>query len=236
MRGNLHKIMNSKNTKKLLFILSFLLPIIIMFIVYALLNQWPLGEKSLIVDWDIKEQYSNYFAYLKTVLKGENNFIYSFSKVLGGDFIGLAGYYLLSPFNILFLILDNLKLEIVIFIITLLKLGASGLTFNLFISKKFKVSYYNLLFSTSYALMAYNIVYQQNLMWLDGIILLPLVILGIDNIIEDKSFLLYAISLALAIFSNYYIGYMIGIISIIYFFYAISFKIKIPLKENLKKY
>ena len=79
-----------------------------------------------------------------------------------------------------------------------------------------KVSPYSMLFSIAYALMGYMLVYQQNIMWLDGVILLPLVIMGIDRIFENRSFLFYSFFLGLSLVTNYYIGYMICIFSVIY--------------------
>jgi len=65
------------------------------------------------------------------------------------------------------------------------------------------------LFSLSYALMGYTIVYQLNLMWLDGIIFLPLIAYGLEKLMTEKRGWIYSVFLGLALFSNYYIGYMI---------------------------
>ena len=105
---------------------------------------------------------------------------------------------------------------------TLLKIGLCGLTFYLFINS-LKSSYASILFSTAYALMGYNIIYHHNIMWLDGVILLPLVIWGIHKLFEEKSANLYIFSLSTAIITNYYIGYMICIFSVLYFcYYSLS--------------
>ena len=87
-----------------------------------------------------------------------------------------------------------------------------------------------------YALCAYNIVYSQNLLWLDGVIILPLVFLGIDRLIEKEKPLLFYSMLVLTIFCNYYIGYMTCIASLVYFIYKLYLKnnYKISLKDNKK--
>jgi len=105
-------------------------------------------------------------------------------------------------------------------IITLLKIGFCGTTFAVYINKTFKKpGLLTVVFSIFYALMAYNIIYQLNIMWLDGVICLPIIMLGIDRIIEQKKPLLYYIFLTFAILTNYYIGYMICIFSLMYFIY-----------------
>lgn len=212
------------------YVVSFLIPVAIMLVVYRYINLWPFGDRSIIPYWDMREQYSSYFEYLKTILTGQNDFVYTFSKVLGGDIIGLMGYYLSSPFNILFIILNDVKIDIVILIITLLKLGFCGLNFYIFANSKSSRQVMNLIFSSSYALMAYNIVYQQNIMWIDGVMWLPIIALGIEKILDNGNCATYVLSLSVAIVSNYYIGYMLGLFSVLYFFY-----LKISSKQFTKK-
>ena len=133
--------------------------------------------------------------------------------------LGLAYYYLISPFNLILLLFPSNMITEAIFIMTLLKVGACGLTASIFINKTFKIKYASVIFSTAYALSAYNIAYQQNIMWLDGVILLPVILMGIDRIIEKNKSLLYIITLFLAITTNFYIGFIICIFSCIYFAY-----------------
>ena len=59
----------------------------------------------------------------------------------------------------------------------------------------------------------------MNIMWMDGMMLLPLVALGIEEIILKGKYKLYMIVLFMVVVSNYYIGYMICIFSVVYFFY-----------------
>ena len=54
-------------------------------------------------------------------------------------------------------------------------------------------------------------------MWLDGMIILPLLALGIENLINKGSGKLYLFSLVYILYSSYYMGYMCCIFSVIYF-------------------
>ena len=58
-------------------------------------------------------------------------------------------------------------------------------------------------------------------MWLDAVILLPLVVAGIDDIVHSKKNILYIISLSLTLITNYYVGFMVCIFSLMYFIYKI---------------
>ena len=73
-------------------------------------------------------------------------------------------------------------------------------------------------FSTLYALCAYAVVMQHNTMWIDNLIYLPLILLGVENIIKNGKYKMFIITLSLAIMSNFYIGYMTCIFVALYIF------------------
>ena len=198
---------------------AFLLPVLLMLIVYGLTGIYPLGaaDKNLLTI-DMSHQYINFYSYLKEILTGHHSLFYSFSKTIGGNLAGFSAYYLMSPLNLLLLFFSTEQLPLVVLLITLIKIGLCGLTFYLLVAGK-ECSWQGWIFSTAYALMAYNIVYQLNLMWLDGVILLPLVVLGILWICRKKSPFLYMVTLFLAILTNYYIGFMLCIFSVLFFLY-----------------
>jgi len=222
---------NSKKQKVFLSITAFTVPAILMLVVYACNGMFPFGNKSILVG-DLSNQYISYFSYYKEILKGERSFLYTFSKNLGGDMIGLTAYYLLSPLNLILLFFSTDKLHLAVEIITLMKIGICGGTFYYCLTQNEEKSsnWFGIVFSTAYALMAYNIMYQQNIIWLDGIMILPLVIAGIRNIVQGKSPLLYLISLVIAIVTNYYIGFMICIFSVLFFGYHLFFENKVKNK------
>jgi len=177
----------------------------------------PFGDTSLFVT-DLRNQYVPYFSYFRDSLSSGESLFYSFSKTMGGEMVGLTAYYLLSPFNILFLFFEQSNFPLVLSLITLLKTGAAGLTMFLYLSKGTKtITYINTLFSTAYALCSYMVTYYQNIIWLDSLIFLPLIIWGIDNLFKRKHMYIYPLFLGIALIVNYYIAYMICIFSVLYF-------------------
>ena len=211
------------------YILSFIIPLIVMIILYTIVG--VIGGNKNILTVDLANQYIEFFNALKNILNGTISPFYSFSKTLGGNMFGLITYYLMSPFNLLIVLFDRIDLPKFVLIINILKIGTSGLTSYIYFNKTFKKENTSLAFSITYSLMAYNIVYSQNLLWLDGVIMLPLIFLGIDKLIEKKPLLFY-ITLTLSIIFNYYIGYMSCIASLIYFIYQSYLKEnKIDIKE-----
>ena len=59
--------------------------------------------------------------------------------------------------------------------------------------------------------------YNWNVMWLDVIVLAPLVILGIERLVKEGKCYLYCIALSLSILSNYYLSIMLCIFLVLYF-------------------
>lgn len=224
--------MQTKAKNSSIYLLSFIIPIIILFLVYMLIGIYPAGDKSILFR-DLDGQYISYFSELRNTILGNGSFAYSFSKEIGGGMVGLEAYYLMSPLNILLILFPKSMITEAVIIIILLKIGFCGLTFFIFLKNSFRnFGYYTLIFTTAYALMSYNIVYQTNIMWLDGVAMLPLVIIGIENIIYKNKSLMYIITLALSIIFNFYIGFIICIFSLIYFLY----KVFIHLNKNKLKF
>lgn len=212
-----------------IYIFSFIVPIMLMVVIYDLIGIYPTGDKT-IVNSDMYLQYVGFLGHIKDVLKGEANLFYSFSKSLGGNTVGLFAYYMASPLNLIIGLFPKAYIAEAIVVITLIKIGLSSLTFTIYLIQSFKKKDINvIMFSLCYCFMAYNINFQLNIMWLDGVVLLPLVMLGIDKLINEKKYKLYVISLFIAIVSNYYIGYMICIFSGLYFIYKLILNNKVKL-------
>lgn len=224
----LNKIKQNKN-----YILSFFIPFILLGLIYFSLGFF--SHKSILVS-DMAGQYKMVYMFFKHNLFTD----YTFSKGLGGAMIGTYAYYLMSPFNfIVFLFSDN-NLHLALLLIVWLKLSLSGTTMYFYLNKTFKNKKYLFLFSSCYALMGYTAAYYFHIMWLDAIIMLPILVYGIDKIVKNQNPILYFLSLLIIIYCNYYIGYMICIFSIIYFIYKfyISYtkeKVK-EIKSILKKF
>ena len=212
-----------KNLKKYLpEILTFIVPILIMLISCIINKTYPFGNEIL-PKYDGYYQYAGFTSYYKNVLLGNESLFYSFKGLLGYNFYATSIYYMFNPTNLLciFSTSENI-LEYYTFII-LLRIGLSGFTMCKYLKYKFKnqSNLRYIIFSISYALMAYNVCYFFNYMYFDTVVLFPIVVLGLDKLIYERKNRLYIISLTLSIISNFYIGYMVCIFSLLYFIYNI---------------
>ncbi len=213
------KILKIKDKNKAcIYALSFLLPFLCMGVIYALFKVFPFGDRTALV-MDLNGQYADFFAYYHRVLTGNESLLYSFGKEMGGNVFGLFTYYLSSPFFLLALFFPNKIMPEGIALITLLKVGSCGLTFAIFLKNVFKRCDLSVvLFSCCYALMTYSMHYAMCVMWLDAVVWLPLVLLGVERVIDGKSGWVFLIFYVMTVFANYYTAYMSTIFVVIYFF------------------
>lgn len=216
-------------------LLSFLIPLFIMLFYFIGRKMYPFGNSSLLTV-DLGQQYIDFFSYFRaTLLHHPTSFFYSFSQAIGGDMLGEWAYYLMSPFNLIFLLFPGKSILAGVMVVTLLKYALSGLTFGLLLKKTTRMtSLYIPLFATAYALMGWTIANQLNLLWLDAVILLPLVILGFEKLQQNSKSWAYTWWLGLLLIVNYYMGYMVCLFMILYFLYTTS-RVSLSVKQFLKK-
>ena len=201
-------------------ILSFLIPILIFRLVYVCFEVYPFGKGSVLV-LDLNGQYVYFFEALRNAIHGDMSLIYSWSRSLGGEFIGIYAYYLASPLSYLVALFPEGHITEALLFIILLKTGISGATMSFYL-KKTRPETKDLvvvIFSAMYALSAYAVTYAHNTMWIDAMMLLPLVIYGLEQLIDKHKFVLFIVTMTLTLVSTFYIGYMMCYFVFIYFFY-----------------
>lgn len=84
------------------------------------------------------------------------------------------------------------------------------------------------LFSCFYALSGFMAAYNYNIMWVDCVVLLPLILLGLERLVKEGRCGLYCVTLALSIYTNYYISIMICIFLVLYFLFLVVTEPKQP--------
>lgn len=217
---------------------AFLLPLSLMFLIHIGMEVWPFGENSVLV-LDLNGQYVYYFEEFARIIKGDANLLYSWTRTLGGEFLGIFAYYLCSPFTLIAALLPAKWMTESLLVIILSKVGMCGLTMSLYLTHSRKTKpFAAVLFGTMYALCAYGVIQSMNTMWIDAMYLFPIVILGVERLIRDGKPVLYTLTLTALLLTNYYIGYMACIFLVLYFFYAYAayknFDIKSFIKTGLR--
>lgn len=210
---------NSFLNRNIYCITSAVVAAVIILFAYIVWKFFPVGD-NIILRMDLYHQYAPLFAELYERIFGGHSLIYSFTSGLGSGFLGNYFNYLSSPTMLFVLIFGHKNIPEAIAAMVLVKAAASAYTFTYFlgkITKKSSVS--TAVFGLLYAFSGYFIAYYWNIMWLDAVVAFPLVILGIWYIIEKNNGLMYVLSLAFVMLTNYYMAYMVCILSVIFFLY-----------------
>ena len=192
---------------------------VIMIFAYIVWEFFPFGE-NIILRMDLYHQYAPLFAELYERIFGGDSLVYSFTSGLGSSFLGNYFNYLSSPTMLFVMIFGHYNIPEAIASMVLFKAAASAFTFTYFLSKISKKSdLATSAFGLLYAFCGYFIAYYWNIMWLDAVVVFPLVMLGIWYIVHEGKGLTYVLSLAFVMMTNYYMAYMTCILSVIFFLY-----------------
>jgi len=199
---------------KYLYWLSFLLPA-------CIFASYFIYRNHEILTVDLGQQYIDFLAFYKNNLfSNPLNFIFTFSSGLGNSFIGTWAYYLTSPFNFLLLIFPKSQLPEAILLIISLKIGSIGLSGFYYFQKFFNGDnkIFALAASLAFSLSGFVVSYNLNLMWLDSLILLPLLLDAIDKLEDKRRHYFYLTMITFLLWlTNFYTGFMVLFFGLLYF-------------------
>ncbi|MHC5228451.1 YfhO family protein [Enterococcus sp. LJL99] len=214
---------------------SFFIPFFIMVLVYLSIGIYPGSSRSVMAS-DSFSQFSNFHASFNNMLHGKQSIFYTWNASLGLNYLSLISYYLGGLFTPLVFFFKNQNIPDALYLITLLKIGSAGLAFWVFARNTYKLpEWTRVALSVSYALMSFATAHSEIIMWLDAFVYLPLVFLGIHRLMDLKKPTLLFVSYLLLFISNFYMGFMIGLFSFLYFF-ARSFTNWKRYKQSLLPY
>lgn len=195
-------------------------------LVYFRLGMEPFGTKSVAID-DARIQYIDFFTYYVDVLHGVRSLTYDFSNMLGGSSAGMFSYYLASPFNLLLYFFGKEGVYRFFNVAAALKLATAGATFSWYLQRRFADRIrpvFVIALSMGYALMQYQVAQSSNIMWLDGVYMLPLILLGVYEVLNRKTVWRLALAVTFCIFCNWYIAGLNCLFSGIWFVFEFFFR------------
>lgn len=189
----------------------FCLPALLFLALCAVMGFAPFGDSSILI-FDLSDQFVEFLCALK-----HGDVFFSWNNALGGSYIGTFSYYVSSPFSLLTLLCPNEHMPVAVVFLVALKLGLAGFTFSLLLRRR--TGHYDLTtlaFALCYALMSYNIAYAMSFMWLDGVLWLPVLLVGAEDILDGKPMWTLLGGLVVSFISSWYISYMTGIFCALY--------------------
>lgn len=204
------------NRRALLCLLTAAGMAVILGAVYALCGYWPFGPNS-VVTGDLNSQYIPFYAHFYDAARsGTGSLTYAGDMGLGNGSFALFAYYFASPFAWLYLFFAPETYGWLCCVVWALKILLASVVFVWYLDRHWGRCALFVPLGWCYGLMGYSVAYAQNVLWLDSVLLLPLVAAGLDDLAAGRRGLRFPLALAAAIFTNFYIGYMLCIFSALY--------------------
>ncbi|MBQ9956602.1 MAG: YfhO family protein [Ruminococcus sp.] len=186
-------------------------------IYFAIFGFYPLGERSVV--WcDMEQQYTPLLMELRDILL--NNGSVLLGRGGGGlNFWSVFLFFVSSPVNLLALFAQEEKMIVFVNIITVVKLSLASASVSYYFRKTFAEmpAHFNIILSVTYSFSGYAMMYYQNNMWLDMMIIFPLLMLSLFRLCKTGKWQTYYLTLCITMFLNFYISYMVVIFVVIAF-------------------
>lgn len=186
---------------------------------------YPFGTQQIAII-DMYHQYLPFLSELQDKLQSGGSLFFSWNGGGGSNFWNLIAYYGASPLNLLLAVFPGSLIMEAVTSILLLKIGLAAAFMAVFLRYAYgKSDTGTAVFAVLYALCSFVMAYYWCIMWMDAVMLLPLCMTGLHKLIDEGKFSLYTVSLALIVFSNYYIAIMVCIFILCY--YPVLYFIKV---------
>ncbi len=187
----------------------------------AALRLWPFGDHTLLTG-DLNSQYIAFFAWLRSALLNGEDISYAVGKALGGSMMGILLYYCAGPLNWLFLLVEPLQYDVVVTVLFGAKIVLGSVLMAFYLGRRVDgLGWKACPLGVAYGFCAYMMVYAQHIMWQDVVMLAPLVCYGVWKLANGGKPFCFALTLGFAIFSNFYIAFMLCIFSVFYFLFEL---------------
>ena len=211
-----NKIKDILKTHKYL-LLSFFLPVLLLEGIVIAEKIQPFGSESFLIV-DALHQYLPFFADYQEKLKSMDSMFYSFHAGLGYNFLGLWAYYLASPLNLVITLVSKSMLTMILSHLYVLKIALCCFTAAFYFRKRRGKDEISIVaFGMAYGLCSYMVGYSWNIMWMEVMMMLPLILYGIDKLIKEHDGRLYCFALFISLWCNFYMSYMTCLFLILWY-------------------
>lgn len=184
------------------------LPVLLLLALSAWGGIYPLGPESFLTE-DLKYQYIDFFTWFRHVLTGEANVFYSFAQGMGSNTWGLYSYYLASPFNFIILLFDEAHLTLAIYVIVALKLACMNTAMAWYLRRRFTLQRtWALALALCYTWSTWTATNLRNPLWLDALILLPLMAWSCRQLLRTGRFIGLSLLVAADVITCWYMAYI----------------------------
>lgn len=204
------------------YILVFFVPWVLIVIHSIVRSSWPFADGSLLNGDTGLQLYPLMVELWEKVHSGESLF-FSWNAGNGIDFYLNMVYYLISPFNLIVLLLPKACIEDAVQFVMVFKWSLMGLTTTYYFmhTKYNKLKWNKKAFSAAlglaFVLSNAILTIFGYFNWGDVIIIFPLLLLALEHLMEDGKWKSYFILLTISMLCNFYMTYQVCIFLVFWF-------------------
>ena len=212
-------------------VIAFWLPFMSWMIAMIATSQYPFGDNAIIYS-DCLFQYYPFFLELRDAIRSGSGLQWSWALGMGTDYIGLIAYYCTSPLYWPSILMPQSWLLTYFCLLPAIKVSLASLSMAFFLTKFTSRGDKALpLFSAIYGLCSWSLIFFINIMWVDILIMLPLVTWGTILLLREKRIIPYIGALAATLIINYYMA-----IFVCMFVFLLYFCYQFCKPEGIKKF
>lgn len=235
-------VMKNGTKRKICYMIAYVVPIVILIIHMYKAGCYPFGDKTILMG-DANSQYISFMKLLIDKVRNGESILFDWHIGMGSEFYQIFCYYLASPFNLIAIMIGMWNLELGVVVTMLIQIGMCSVTMMYYLGHTIRNSGEDsnqkcgvcILFSISYAMCDYLLAYQYNYIWLISLIMAPLIMLGVEKLVYQRTFGLYSVSLIIVFATNFYFAWFICILSLIWFIDTLHGNKK-DILHNIKNY
>lgn len=211
---------------KIKFLIPSIITIVILLILFYIQGLYPFSNNS-IVQVDADYQYIPILYRIYDFLHGSASIIYDDIGLGNNIYISMIIQgSIFSPLSLLLYFTSRENLINYFNIIVIIKMSLLCLTSYIYINNTYKINeYYKVLFSILYTFSGWVLLNYFNIMWLDSVILFPLIVMYLNKLLKEEKYIGYIITLSLSLIISYYISYFILLFILFYSYIYIFLKI-----------
>lgn len=196
----------------------------------AVFGIFPLGEKSVV--WcDMEQQAVPLLLQLRELLRQGGSIAYSPLDAGGMQFYGVFCFFLSNPLSFL-IFLTDIPADRLVTLLVIVKLSLASGTAAGWLRYRVQElpAAFGLLLGIMYGCSGYGLFYYQNLMWLDVMVMLPLLMISLRILLKKGNSLPYLLTLSAIMLLCFYICYMIALFVLLWM--AVSVRTVVPQRRR----
>ncbi len=203
--------------------------VLFMLVALFVFKDFIFGDISLVRKGDAFAQHYKALIYLSEYIREflrnvfiEHRFIipqFDFEVGMGSDVISTFAYYSFGdPFNILCFLFSKDKVHIYYQLMVVFRFYCAGLSFSYLCFRMGNKNYFAVLSGAlTYCFSVYAIFAGlKHPYFLNPMVFLPIIVLGVENILQGKSVILMTAMVAIAEISNFYFFYILVLLTVVY--------------------